>query len=335
MSFASKARMEVLNHHIESDCCSVAFLSAIIKCAGQINVDDNNKWLVEIFTELEPLFDRVDAIVHQYYGVNCELERVEEANVSKNVRYRITLPSEITNRLLVDLDIIEKNTKVVENKKGIENFIIADVCCKKAFVMGAFVATATSNIVIKNYENITKSSSGYHLEFVFTFNNIVKDFIKLLGEFNIPAKSTVRKGSPLVYIKEYQLICDVLALVGASQAVLALQNEAAIRDLRNSVNRQTNCMSANLSKTVTAAVRQLNAINIIKEEAGLESLDDELMELCLVRIANPDESLESIRKLYKYKISKSGLNHRFNKIIAKAEKLKKAKEVPRLGSTWL
>lgn len=334
MSFASKARIEVLENIIENDCCSIAFLSAIIKCAGQINVDENKKWIVEIFTELEPLFNKVDEVVHQYYGVHCELEKVEEKNVSKNVRYRITIPSSVTNRLLIDLDIVDKDSAVIENKKGIENYIIADTCCKKSFIMGAFVATATSNIIIKNYKNIQKSSSGYHLEFVFSFNNIVKDFIKLLGSFGIPAKSTVRKGNPLVYIKEYQLICDVLALVGASKAVLALQNEAAIRDLRNAVNRQTNCMNANLAKTVQASVRQVNAIKIIQEEVGLESLDEELMELCLVRLANKDESLENIRKLYRYKISKSGLNHRFNKIIAMAEKIKASKK-PTITTRWL
>lgn len=333
MSFASKARIEVLNNSIENDCCSIAFLSAIIKCTGQINFDENKKRIVEIFTELEPLFDRVDEIVHQYYGVNCELERVDEVGVSKNVRYRITIPSSITDRLLLDLDIVDKDS-FTENKKGIENYIITDTCCKKSFIMGAFVATATSNIIIKSYENLEKSSSGYHLEFVFSFNNIVKDFIKLLAEFGIKAKSTVRKGSPLVYIKEYQLICDVLALVGASKAVLDLQNEAAIRELRNSVNRQTNCMNANLSKTVKASVKQLDAIKTIQEEVGLESLDEELMELCLVRLANPDESLEGIRKLYKYNLSKSGLNHRFNKIIAMAEKIKKAKK-PAPISRWL
>ncbi len=333
MSFASDARIEVINSSIDNDCCSIAFLSAIIKCAGQINYDENKKRIVEIFTELEPLFNKVDEIVHQYYGVYCELESVDEVGVSKNIRYRITIPSSITDRLLLDLDIVEKES-FVDNKKGIANYIIADDCCKKHFIMGAFVATATSNIIIKNYENIEKSSSGYHLEFVFSFNNIVKDFIKLLGEFGISAKSTVRKGSPLVYIKEYQLICDVLALVGASKAVLALQNEAAIRDLRNSVNRQTNCINANLSKTVKASVKQLNAIKIIQEETGLESLNEELMELCLVRLANPDESLDTIRKLYKYEISKSGLNHRFNKIIEMADKIKKAKN-PTIASTWL
>lgn len=324
MSFASNARNEVLNQKIENDCCSIAFLSAIVKCAGQINTTEDKKFVVEIFTELETLYQRVNQIVEQYYGKSCELEQVEDAYVAKNLRYRITLPWEITDQILIDLGIMTitvDGLKAVNN--GISNFILADDCCKRAYVMGAFVSCATSNIVIKNYSNNEKNNSGYHLEFVFNFENLADDFVKLLEFFDIKSKITMRKNSPIVYIKEYQLICDTLALVGASKAVLALQNEAAIRDLRNNINRQTNCLNANLTKTVNASIKHLNAIKIIQDNVGLESLDEELMELCLIRLANPEENLENLRKLYKYNITKSGLNHRFSKIIAIAKKITK------------
>lgn len=320
MSFSADAKMEVLNNIIENDCCAISFLSAVIKCAGQLNISPNKKSVIEIFTEIPKLFDKVNNIVKQYYGKECDLEQADGLNISKNIRYRITLPEEITEQMLTDLGILSINSEGLRSiNNGIESFIVADECCKKAYVMGAFVAAATSNIVIKNYSNEIKNNSGYHLEFVFNFENLAKDFIEILSYFEIPAKITVRKNCPLVYIKEYQLICDTLALVGAVRAVLLLQNEAAIRDLRNNVNRQTNCLNANLNKTVSASVKQLQAIKIIQEKIGLESLEEPLMELCLIRLANPDESLDSLRKLYKYKITKSGLNHRLNKILKMAD----------------
>jgi DNA-binding protein WhiA len=128
-----------------------------------------------------------------------------------------------------------------------------------------------------------------------------------------------------VYIKEYQLICDTLALVGANKAVLDLQNEAAIRELRNNVNRQNNCLNANLNKTVNASVKQLNAIKVIQENVGLESLNENLMELALLRLANPDASLEELRSLCSEKLTKSGINHRFTRIIKMAEDINKSK----------
>ena len=288
----------------------------------------NNDPKLEVVTELNSLFDRLDETIFQYYGKRLEIEKIEDSEIVKIPRYKIKFPSDIIAKLLVDLGIMQVEDGTLKaGREQIANFVVADDCCKRAYVMGAFCGCATSNIKIKNYSNSEKNSSGYHLEFVFAEDSLADEFLKLLKFFEIPAKKTIRKKAPLIYIKEYQLICDTLALVGANKAVLSLQNEAAIRDLRNNINRQTNCLNANLTKTVNASVRQLEAIKIIQEEIGLESLEEELMELCLIRLANPDESLESLRKLYKYEITKSGLNHRFNKLIAKADELKKSKNI--------
>lgn len=315
MSFAMDTKMEVLKSDIDNDCCSIAFLSAIIKCSGELSISSNHQIKVEIYTELVDLFDKIKKIIEQYYGQECKMSVMEETNISKSSRYKITLPSDITNQLLKDLGIMsldQDGLLTIEN--GISEFIIADDCCKRSYVKGAFVSCATSNIIIKNYDN-EKSNSGYHLEFVFNFEKIAHDFIELLKYFEIPAKLTIRKNTPIVYIKEYQLICDTLALVGANKAVLDLQNEAAIRELRNNVNRQNNCLNANLNKTVKASVRQLNAIKNIQENQGLESLDEGLMELALLRLANPEASLEELRKLSTEPLTKSGINHRFARLL--------------------
>lgn len=315
MSFAYKAKLEVLKQKIENDCCSIAFLSAIIKCSGQLGITENGKYAVEIFTEIEELYERVNDVIRQYYGRECTLEVAEETNIAKSVRYRITLPEDITDQVLIDLGIMGSTYdgyKTINN--GISNFLVADECCKRAYIMGAFVSCATSNIVIKSYNNESKNNSGYHLEFVFNFENLATDFVRLLADFDIHAKITIRKNCPIVYIKEYQLICDTLALVGAGKSVLQLQNEAAIREVRNNVNRQTNCFNANLNKTVKSSVKQLNAIKTIQEYIGLENIDESLADLCFIRLANPDESLENLSKLFPYPITKSGINHRFNKL---------------------
>jgi len=325
MSFANKAKLEILKNKIENDCCSISFLSAIIKCCGELKISGHKKITVEIFTEIKELFDTVKSIIEQYYGKECEISLMEETNISKASRYRITLPCDITDQLLKDLGIMILDSEgLLSIENGIADFIVLDDCCKKSYIKGAFVACATSNIIIKNYDN-EKSNSGYHLEFVFNFEKIANDFVELLATFEIPAKITVRKNTPIVYIKEYQLICDALALVGANKSVLDLQNEAAIRELRNNVNRQNNCLNANLNKTVNASVRQLNAIKVIQENIGLESLSEGLMDLALLRLANPEASLEELRNLSEEKLTKSGINHRFVRIIKIAEDIHKSK----------
>ena len=324
MSFATKAKLEVLKENIENDCCSIAFLSAIIKCSGELSISSNHQIKVEIFTEIPELFDKIKHIIEQYYGKVCEMSMMENTNISRSSRYKITLPYDITDQLLKDLGIMsidQDGMLAIEN--GIADFLIMDDCCKRSYVKGAFVACATSNIVIKNYNN--DRGSGYHLEFVFNFDEIAEDFLKLLSNFDITAKITTRKNSPIVYIKEYQLICDTLALVGANKAVLDLQNEAAIRELRNNVNRQNNCLNANLNKTVQASVKQLNAIKNIQDNMGLESLSENLMELALLRLANPEATLEELRQLSTQKLTKSGVNHRFAKIIEISDNITKNK----------
>ena len=325
MSFANNAKLEILKTKIDNDCCSISFLSAIIKCAGELKLAGHRKITVEIYTEIKELFDVIKQIIEQYYGKECEISLMKETNISKSSRYRITLPSDITDQLLKDLGIMTIDSDgLLSIENGIADFLVLDDCCKRHYVKGAFVACATSNIIIKNYDNV-KANSGYHLEFVFNFEKIAHDFVKVLETFEIPAKITIRKNTPIVYIKEYQLICDVLALVGANKSVLDLQNEAAIRELRNNVNRQNNCLNANLNKTVNASVRQLNAIKVVQEHMGLESLSEGLMDLALLRLANPEASLEELRNLSAEKLTKSGINHRFAKIIKIAEDINKSK----------
>ena len=325
MSFSTNAKMEVLEASIDNDCCSIAFLSAIIKCSGELSISAGHKISVAIYTELADLYGKIKSVIEQYYGIECEIELLEDTNISKSNRYKITLPHSITDQLLKDLGIMNiDESGLLSLENGIADFVVMDECCKRSYIRGAFVSCATSNIIIKNYDN-EKSNSGYHLEFVFNFEKIAEDFLKLLAEFDIPAKITTRKNSPIVYIKEYQLICDTLALVGANKAVLNLQNEAAIRELRNNINRQTNCMNANLNKTIGASVRQLNAIKVIQENVGLESLNEGLMELALLRLANPDATLEELRALSAQKLTKSGINHRFTKILEMAQKIENDK----------
>jgi len=325
MSFATDAKLEVLKSQIDNDCCSIAFLSAIIKCSGELSMSANHESKVEIYTEIKELFDKIKVIIEQYYGKECKMSLMEDTNISKSSRYKITLPSEITEQLLKDLGIMKIDSEgllCIEN--GISDFVVMDECCKRSYIKGAFVACATSNIIIKNYDN-GRSNSGYHLEFVFNFEKIAEDFLKVLQSFEISAKITTRKNSPIVYIKEYQLICDALALVGANKSVLKLQNEAAIREVRNNVNRQNNCLNANLNKTVNAAVRQLKAIKTIQDNMGLESLNEGLMELALLRLANPEASLEELRALSTQKLTKSGINHRFAKMLEMANKIEQDK----------
>ena len=134
----------------------------------------------------------------------------------------------------------------------------------------------------------------------------------------------IEDGAVLIKGKRIEAVgktSDLLALVGANQSVLNLSNELVTRELRNKVNRQVNCINANINKTVEASLKQVEAINTIISTVGLESLPEDLQEVAVLRLANPEESLEELLKLSTIKLTRSGLNHRFRKILKIAKEL--------------
>ena len=192
---------------------------------------------------------------------------------------------------------------------------------KKAFIKGAYVGCATSSIKLSELGS-RLPTTGYHVEFASHKRQFLENLSKMLEFFSIFPKISLRKKIFVLYIKDSESIKDLLALVGANECVMDLSDEMAKRDLRNTVNRQVNCINANINKTVEASLKQISAINYINNKIGLESLPEDLQEVAILRLANPQESMEELLKLSTIKLTKSGLNHRFRRILRIAEFLK-------------
>lgn len=319
-SFAKEAKLQVLENEIESDCCSLAFLSGLLHSAGELALQGKTLQAI-VRTDIKELFPFAKNIVKKLYGEDSELEIFDDFVVSKKVFYKIVFPLNCSERMLQDTGLVrrdaENNLEIVQ---GIDEYIIQEDCCKKAFVKGVFVGCATSSIKIS--ENMAqKTSTGYHIEFTSINKSFLTDFAYILSDFNIISKIIERKDQFVLYIKDSGYVSDILALVEASSSVLALQNEIAAREMRNKVNRQTNCLAANISKTVEASMRQLDAIDTIIYNIGLESLSPDLQEVAVLRLANPEESLEELLQLSNIKLTKSGLNHRLKKIVSIAARI--------------
>ena len=125
-----------------------------------------------------------------------------------------------------------------------------------------------------------------------------------------------------MYLKEGAQIVDMLNVMGAHVALMNLENVRILKEMRNSVNRKVNCETANISKTVNAAVRQVEDIQFIMDTKGLSSLPENLQEIAQVRLEHPDMPLKDLGTLLMPPIGKSGVNHRLRKISEIAEKLR-------------
>lgn len=321
MSFSRESKLDILKTStIDSDCCALAFLSGLFHSCGEISKREG-KYGANFITDVPEVYDYLNNLVHKLYGEWLELEMEDDYTINKTTYYRISLSEENAERILQDIGILALSETGYEIVWGIDRYIIGEECCKKAFVKGAYIGGSTSSIRISEREN-EKTTSGYHLEFTSYSHEFLTNLAELLAEFGIITKLVERRNLFVLYLKEVDAIKDLLALVGANESVMALSNEIITREMRNKVNRQVNCINANINKTIEASMRQIEAINVIESTIGIESLPDDLQEVAMLRLANREESLDELLQLSTIQLTRSGLNHRFRKIQKIAESLK-------------
>lgn len=197
-----------------------------------------------------------------------------------------------------------KEIVIPELKKLLKN-----TCCKKAFLKGLFLGSGC----------VIDPNKDYHFEISVESKVYANFVIELMKEFNLNAKFIKRKSTYVIYIKGSDEIAIALALLGANKAVFEYENVRINKSIKNEINRTVNCETANLNKVVEASVRQRQAIEKLKKEDKFSLLNAKLREIASLRLENPDVSLDELASLCSYKISKSGVYHRLNKIIKLAE----------------
>lgn len=168
----------------------------------------------------------------------------------------------------------------------------------------------------------TQNSNGYSIEFVVRTDETATLIQNILKEFGFGLRKTKRRNNVVIYTKNSNVICDILVLMGASLTALEIQNNLAIREMRNNINRQNNCFEGNLDKTINASTEQLKAINYIIEHHSIDYFDENLKEVALARIANPDVSLNDLKTILNNNISRAGIKYRLDKIIQMYKNLK-------------
>ncbi|MCI5674936.1 MAG: DNA-binding protein WhiA [Ezakiella sp.] len=214
-------------------------------------------------------------------------------------------------RLSSDFNIIiEGNSIEIKSEFNLDEFIIkADHQMKRAYVRGAFIGGGS----------VSDPKSEYHAEFNFKDEKNALLLSDIFAELGIKSAIIKRQSASVCYIKESDSISDLLIAMGARSMTLQFEDIVVMKSARNDVNRRVNCETANLSKTVTAALRQVEAIEKLQRSGRFEMLERPLYETGLLRLANPDASLNELTILSGGKLTRSGINHRLNKLIELAE----------------
>ncbi len=186
-------------------------------------------------------------------------------------------------------------------------------CCDAAFLRGAFLSCGTAS----------DPNKSYHIEFVVPFKTLSLDLLKILNDYGIKAKHMIRRYVNVIYVKDSESIEDLLTMMGAQLAALEIMNIKIYKDLRNLTNRRNNFENANLSRTVFAAFDQVSAIERLKESGTFSELTEDLKQVAILRIENPDASLREIGEMCSPVMSRSAVNHRLQKLMDISEKIQK------------
>lgn len=304
MSFIQDCKEELISKNLKNNSLNhLTFLYGLFLVTGEINLKTKQ---IEIYSSFSETFSILNVCLKKLKQEEAELE-IDDADFS-NEKYKFSISKSASEKLLDEF--------VYKKDFNFNDDLVKNSSQKKDFLKAVFLACGTGNISLNN------DDSGYLLELIIKNENLSRDVATILSEEGFFPKTIDRKNQKVIYFNRFDAICDFFAYLGLTNAVLLLNNENVLREVRNNINRQNNCLEANISKTINASLKQIEAIEFIDKTIGIDSLPIELRKVCLLRLNNKEESLDNLVKLMDEKISKSGLNHRFNKIIKISENLK-------------
>ncbi|HDU6508998.1 TPA: DNA-binding protein WhiA [Listeria monocytogenes] len=317
MSFASETKKE-LTHMDVSDSDAKVELAAFIRMNGAISFS-SQLVIMDVQTENAAIARRMYQLLKDLYEVPIELLVRRKMKLKKNNVYIVRLKSG-TRGILEDLRILEPP---ITFTKSIDRGFVKKRSAKRAYLRGAFLASGSVN---------NPETSSYHLEIFSVYEEHNEAICALMNQFDLNARTLERKNGFITYLKEAEKITEFLSIIGATSALLHFEDVRIMRDMRNSVNRLVNCETANLNKTINAAVRQIDNIKYIQSTVGLEALPERLREIAALRIANEDVTLKELGEMLTTgQVSKSGINHRLRKLDQIAERLRSGETPAQVG----
>lgn len=301
MSFATEVKKELLNLDITS-CCKNALVAGVLQGNGEIIIA--NKQIKLQATSFMPSVIRYIApFIKQKFDIQTQTSFLEKTNINKKRIYLLEIVDDskpiIDEYHLMPFDTITIDDELLEND-----------CCKRAFIRGCFIAKGSINDPRK---------SDYHLEITFKKAEMAVMVSEILLDNGIESKITSRKNQSLLYIKKSETISDFLAYMGANSGVLQFEDIRIMRDLNNTVNRMMNCDISNGKKSLNCCNQQLSAIKYLREHQLDKKLTVRLQDAMRLREEYPDCTLAELSdfstNILGKHLSKSGISHCLNEIM--------------------
>lgn len=312
MSFSSEVKEELVKKTDSARHCQIAEFAAFMGMSGNVSETDDARVCIEFVTENELTVEKFYELLFKIFGIKEDSDTNIQLRSGKETIIRITAQEDVA-KILMTLKWCDDQFTQIEPVFADPRIVRMD-CCKKAFIRGAFMERGS----------ISDPNKFYHYEIVCKYEEDAEVLKEMLMFFGMDAKVIARKNSFIVYMKEGNNITDTLNLMGAVVSQMNLYNVMILKGISNDVNRKVNCETANLNKTIEAAVKQIKDIEYIRDTVGLDSLSDGLTQVALLRLENPDMNLKDLGELLDPPVGKSGVNHRLRKIGEKADELRES-----------
>ncbi len=313
MSFSGQVKEELSRQSCGARHCMIAELTAIISLCGRITISVNDMYMIKIHTENLSVARKCFTLLKKTFNINTEISIRQNSLVRNSRVYSVIVKEhEDARKVLLATKLVNDDNEIAENLSIVNNVVVMQECCKRAFIRGAFLSAGS----------ISDPEKFYHFEIVCATMEKAVQLKEIIKYFYIDAKIVERKKHYVVYIKEGSGIVDILNVMEAHVALMQLENVRILKEMRNSVNRKVNCETANLKKTISASVKQMEDITYIRDTVGLSELSEGLELIARARLDNPDASLKELGEMLSPPVGKSGVNHRLRKISEIADGLR-------------
>ncbi len=304
-SFSALAKEELYKSENENLCCDAAEFAGMLLFGCNITGRE-----IRLATESADVLGRFEALCRK-----ADFDAEISCSPEGSGRYAARIDDEgQIKKILVNYGLRDSATGVIRYRILPE--LLKDECCRRAFIKGAFMGGGT----------MVDPNKNYNLEIVTTYMGLSRDFAPLLLGAGFDFKSVVRKSKYVLYSKNSEMIEDFLSFVGAYRAQMELINIKIEKGIRNDFNRSVNSETANLDKAIAAAVIQIQAIETLDREIGIDNLPEELLSVAELRLKYKSMSLSEIGRHLNPPLGKSGVNHRFKRIISMAERIEETSE---------
>ncbi|MBQ6895042.1 MAG: DNA-binding protein WhiA [Clostridia bacterium] len=310
MSFSADVKNEIITSIEGNRKQKLSFVLGML-CFGARLIKTQERTRLRFTTENPKIARKLYTLIKNDFSIVAKLTIHKTL---KNIMYIVAIDDE---KYIEELFYITGLLKRGEAINSFLNFrisssVIENPACRKAFIKGAFLGGGS----------VSDPQKNTHLEFVTSHYKLSRDFQKLLNLCEFSPKTVLRKSNYVLYFKNAGEVADILVMLDTFDSLMEYHNVKIMKDMRNNINRKTNCDTANLNKTVEASLIQVRAIEKLKRLGVFDNLPLQLKEIADLRLEYREMSLQELGSMLSSPIGKSGVNHRLRKLVTEAEKYK-------------